>query len=256
MSTTKEIILKYNDYEIPIKISKDLEECKEEIKKKLYLKDLNSDKWSLFYYDEDEYENDIDEDCIDEAFEAKSWGLTQEEKSNDDHNKVNSEEIKKNINKKVKKEQKAIDEKINKIKQEITEKLTKAFTERISAYEKKIEQLKEINKSLKEKNKKIMEEMTKYHESSIKEILDNVKSYSQEKIGTELDNYNKMFKTELSSTIEKNKSLLEQQNTNINNMFNSLSIYKKNLQNTLEQSKINFGDVYSQSMQNINLNKK
>jgi hypothetical protein len=256
MSTTKEIILKYNDYEIPIKISKDFEQCKEEIKKKLYLKDLNSDKWSLFYYDEDEYENDIDEDCMDEAFEAKIWGLTQEEKTDDDHNKVNSEEIKKKINKKVRSEQKAIDEKINKIKQEITEKLTKAFTERISACEKKIEQLKEINKSLKEKNKKIIEEMTKFHESSIQDVLNKVKSYSQERIGAELDNYNKMFKTELSSTIDKNKSLLEKQNTNIKNMFSSLSIYKNNLQNTLEQSKNNFSEVYSQSMQNINLNHK
>ena len=256
MSTTKEIILKYNDYEIPIKISKDLEECKEGIKKKLYLKDLNSDKWSLFYYDEDEYENDIDEDCMDEAFEAKFWGLTQEEKSNDDHNKVNSEEIKKKINKKMKSEQKSIDEKINKIKQEITEKLTKAFTERISAYEKKIEQLKEINKSLKEKNKKIIEEMTKSHESSILEILKKVQSYSQERIGAELDIYNQMFNTELSSTVEKNKSLIEKQNTNIKDMISSFNKYKDNLQNTLEQSKINFSEVYNQSMQNINLNKK
>ena len=43
--STKEIILKYNGFEIPIKISNDLEQCKEEIKKKLYLKDLNSEKW-------------------------------------------------------------------------------------------------------------------------------------------------------------------------------------------------------------------
>ena len=95
--------------------------------------------------------------------------------------------------------------------------------------------------------------MTKFHEISIQEILKNVQSYSKERIGTELDNYNKMFNTELTSTIEKNKSLLEKQNTNIKNMFNQLNEYNNNLQSTLEQSKNNFSEIY-QSMKNINLN--
>ena len=251
MSTTKEIILKYNDYEIPIKISKDLEQCKEEIKKKLYLKDLNSNKWSLFYYDEDEYENDIDEDSIEEAFEAKIWGLTHEEKEDDDQTKkVNSEEINKKIKKKVDSEQKALDEKVNKIKQEITEKLTKAFNERISKYEKIIEQLKNANKSLKEKNKKIVEEMTKLHESSIQEILKNVQSYSQAKIASELDNYNEMFNSELSSTIQQNKDMVEKQNTAIREILKTINQYNSNLQNSLQASKVNCRNIFN------NFNKK
>ena len=250
--STKEIILKYNGFEIPIKISNDLEQCKEEIKKKLYLKDLNSEKWSLFYYDEDEYENDIDEDSIEEAFEAKIWGLTHEEKEDDDDQtkKVNSEEINKKIKKKVDSEQKALDEKVNKIKQEITEKLTKAFNERISKYEKIIEQLKNANKSLKEKNKKIVEEMTKLHESSIQEILKNVQSYSQAKIASELDNYNKMFNSELSSTIQQNKDMVEKQNTTIKNILDSINQYNSNLQNSLRASKVNCRNIFN------NFNKK
>lgn len=250
--STKEIILKYNGYEIPIKISKDLEQCKEEIKKKLYLKELNPDKFSLFYFDDDGYENDIDEDSIEEAFEAKEWGLTQEEKKEDDDQtkKVNSEEINKKIKKKVDSEQKSVDERINKIKQEITEKLTKAFNDRISKYEEIIEKLKNANKSLKEKNKMIVEEMTKLHESSIQEILKNVQSYSQTTISTELENYNKMFNSELESAIKQNKEMIEKQNSNIKHILSSINQYNSNLQNSLRASKVNCRNIFE------NMNKK
>lgn len=255
--STKEITLKYHDYEIPITISKDFEQCKEQIIKKLYLKDLNSDKWSLFYYDEDEYENDIDEDVMDEAFEAKVWGLENkdENENHDQDKKVNSEEIMKSIKKKVNSEQKLVDEKIKNIKEELTKKFTNALKEQALKYEKIIEQLKETNKSLKEKNKKNIEEITKLHESSIQGILKNVQEYSQVKLGNELENYNQIFNTELSSAIKQNKDLIEKQNSNVKNMLNSMNQYKENLHNTLENSKNNFSKIYQRSMQNINLNK-
>ena len=77
--SSKAVILKYNNYEIPIKISKDYNECRNEIKRKLYLQDKNLERYTLTYLDKDGYENDIDENSIEEAFNANEWVLLENE---------------------------------------------------------------------------------------------------------------------------------------------------------------------------------
>ena len=96
----------------------------------------------------------------------------------------------------------------------------------------------------------IVEEMTKLHESSIQEILNNVQSYSQTTISTELENYNKMFNSELESTIKQNKEMIEKQNSNIKNILSSINQYNANLQNSLRASKVNCRNIFE------NMNKK
>jgi methyl-accepting chemotaxis protein len=92
--------------------------------------------------------------------------------------------------------------------------------------------------------------MTKLHESSIQEILKNVQSYSQAKIASELDNYNEMFNSELSSTIQQNKDMVEKQNTTIRKILDSINQYNSNLQNSLRASKVNCRNIFD------NFNKK
>lgn len=258
---TKEITLQHNGYDIKIEITKDLEKTKELIMKKLYFQKNDLEKFGLFYLDEDDCENDIDEDNITEAFDCNKWGTKsfnddQEKEDEASGNKVDKSKDNEKINEEtIKREQKRINEKIKKIKKELIDKFTKIANQKIAEnkakYDEKIKKLEEIIKSLKEKNKSILEEITKAHESTIQELIKNISKYAEDKIGSELDNYNKTFNESLSSQIEQNSKIINQQNNILMSSIKQISDAKENMRKTIDDSKGVFRDVFKMSAKNI-----
>ena len=74
-SKEKQIILKYKDSEINLTIKNDFVEAINEIKRKLNFQDKDLEKYELYYLDEEEDENILDEENFEEAFNYSVWGL-------------------------------------------------------------------------------------------------------------------------------------------------------------------------------------
>ena len=116
-SKEKKITLKYNDYEIDLKIKNNYEEARNTIKKKLYFQDKDLAKLELYYIDDDNDENNIDIDTFEEAFNSSVWAIRRFDEnpqpvpqSEPQKKTVDKEEI----GKKVKKAQEDINKKLKK----------------------------------------------------------------------------------------------------------------------------------------------
>ena len=108
--STKEITLEYNGYEIKLKIKNNYESAIDTIKKTLYFQDKDLENVDIFYFDEDDCENDVDEDSFDEAYGFEKWGIRKKKEEEDKKGNGNEdngiseeklEEEKKKINKKI-----------------------------------------------------------------------------------------------------------------------------------------------------------
>ena len=181
MSNSREITLKYNGYPIPITITDNYKDTINTIKKKLFLQDLK--RMEIFYFDEDNLENDLQEDDYDDAFFfflIKVWGLRlKNEGDGGDEDEVKKDEGKNAISEeKVEEIKKDLEKKFQKRQKELISKFTKIANEKITAnnkkYEEKIKKLQEIIKSLKEKNKKDLDEINKMQEASILKVINDV----------------------------------------------------------------------------------
>ena len=115
----KTITLKYGEFKVPIKITKNYDETIESIRQSLFLTKEEATKLSFSFLDEYGDENTLFEDTIEDAYEAETWkaekivipnqepknnGVSEEEKNKiiNDCIKFMNEEIKK-INKNWKK---------------------------------------------------------------------------------------------------------------------------------------------------------
>ena len=258
----KQVIVLYNGYEIEVTIKNDFEECKDIIKKKLYLQDKDLDKMNFSCIDEDGYNLNIEEDTFEDAFKAEKWNLELigNDIANDEENpqktpQVDMEEYKS----KIKTEQKRINEKIKKIKEDLINKFSKIVNEKIAAnnskYQEIIKKLEDKIKSLKEKNKLIIDELSKVHESSVKNILDNISKCAEEKIQKELDNYNKTISENINSQIELSKININKETENLRSTINNINQSKEGMKSLMEGTKESFRAVYQLSTKNIQINK-
>ena len=253
----KEITLYHNEYEIKLKIKKDFEETKKAIKEKLYFQDKDLEKFELFYIDDDDDENVIDEDNFEDAFNSSKWKLQSLEEennkdTNDDKPKIDLEEVKGKIQKKVKDKQKEINEKVQKIKEELVSKFTKIVNNKITEnnrkYEEKIHNLEKIIKTLKEKNKAIIEDIEKEHASSIKSSLEQLANYAESRIQEQLEQYNSEFVDALDSKITESTMKLKDVNNEVKNKIVELNDDQVKMKNTMEEIKNNVSDIFNKSI--------
>ena len=113
---TKEIILEYNRYKIKLKIKNDYESAIDTIKKTIYFRDKDLENVNIFYLDEDNLENDVDEDSFDEAYYSQKWGIRRKDENGEE------DEI---IDKKEKEDKGISEEKLEEEKKKINKKITK-----------------------------------------------------------------------------------------------------------------------------------
>ena len=245
----KEITLDYNGYEIKINIKNDYNETMGIIKKTLYFNDKDLEKSTLYYIDEDDDENDIDdEDQFEEAYKSSHWGLRkQEEESTPDP--IDITEIKAKIQANA---QNVINEKIKEIKNELIAKFTKiannAIFSTIKKYEEKIKELEGTIKSLKEKNKKTIEEMEKSNAESVKKVLKSVSEYSKDEINKYMVEYNNELSKVMESHMDNINSKVKTIKEEDKNKLKDLNKVQEDMMSSILESKDKFSSIYRMSM--------
>ena len=246
----KQITLKHNKYEIKLKIKEDYEEAMNELKKTIYFQDKDLEKFELFYIDDEEDENIIEEENFEEAFKSSVWELRAIEVAPPEP-KVDLKDIQDKIKKKVKKAQNEINDKIEKIKEDLKQKFMKIANEKIIAnnlkYEEKIKKYEEIIKSLKEKNKLILEQVEKEQESSIKKILNDVSEYTEKKVENELNQYNNEFSDNLNSIITESKKKIEASNLEVKKNTEELMKIKEEMKEAMDGSRVIMSEIFNKS---------
>ena len=251
MSNSREITLKYNGYEIPITITDNYKETIKTIKKKLFLQDKDLKRTEIFYFDEDELENDLQEDDYDDAFsneEIKVWGLRlKNEGDGGDEDEVKKDEGKNAISEeKVEEIKKDLEKKFQKRQKELISKFTKIANEKITAnnkkYEEKIKKLQEIIKSLKEKNKKDLDEINKMQKTSILKVINDVSEYAEKKIVEQFESFNddEKIDTELTNT---NINISTKSN-DLKKKISSMGDEKEKLDSVFNDTKDNVRDLF------------
>jgi hypothetical protein len=256
----KEITLKHNGYEIKVKIKNNFKETKENIKKTLYFRDNDIEKYKLYFIDEEDDQIEVDdEDNIknfDEGFaKAKIWGLELIDEIEGGKGNANLDEIiekMKNVKEAMNDQAKAFQRNITNKFKEISD---KKISELSQKYENKIKNLEDIIISLKKKNKDlidIIEKMKEIQDSSIKNIL----NYAEKKVEEKLDEYNAESEQSLNSKISESKLGINQSSINIRNSLNELSKNQQDIQGKIEDSKEYFKSIYQLSLRNINNPKK
>ena len=256
----KEITLNHNGYEIKVKIKNNFKETKENIKKTLYFRDNDIEKYKLYFIDEEDDQIEVDdEDNIknfDEGFaKAKIWGLELIDEIEGGKGNANLDEIiekMKNVKEAMNDQAKAFQRNITNKFKEISD---KKISELSQKYENKIKNLEDIIISLKKKNKDlidIIEKMKEIQDSSIKNIL----NYAEAKFEEKLDEYNAESEQSLNSKISESKLGINQSSVNIRNSLNELSKNQQDIQGKIEDSKEYFKSIYQLSLRNINNPKK
>ena len=241
----KEITLSHNGYDIKLNITNDYNESIEAIKKKLYFQNEDMDKYSLYYFDEEGDEVDVDEDQFDDAYGSSKWGLRKQEEQTP---QVNISEIKDKIQDNA---QRDIDAKIKRIKQDLMNKVTKISNEKISAnnlkYQEKIKKLEKIIKSLKEKNQKIIETMQKSHEESVNSILNTVSTFAQNEIVNHMSTLNNDFAKDLNDGIDNCNNQTGKAIKEIKVKIDDVSTQQSQMKKSLDESKTTFANIYRMS---------
>lgn len=262
------ITLKHNGFEIPITITENWQETMTNIRNKLYFREKDLKKYDIFYLDDENYENDLNEDDYDSIYSdetIKIWGLrlkTPDEGENDDgdgdsnvidNNKAISkekeEEITKDLEKTFKKKQKQLIEKFKKI-----------ATEKIAAnnlkYEEKIKKLEQTIKSLKEKNKKELDEINKIQEESVLKIMDEVSEYAGKKIGEQLVSFNSQFTEDIQTQIQNSSVEINTKSISVKKVISSMDTNQSEMNEKFKDTKDIVRDIYNASKQKMNKKKK
>jgi len=251
-SEEKKITLRHNEYEITIKIKNDYEESRNALKKAIYFQDKDLEKFELFYIDEEEDENIIEEDNFEEAFNSSIWGLRPiDDNTQPPEPQVDLKEIKKQVKNKVNKAQKDINKKIEQIKEDLKQKFMKIANEKITAnnlkYEEKIKKYEEIIKSLKEKNKIILEQVEKEHEASVQKILNDVSEYTEKKVEEELEQYNNEFSENLNSIIQESTLKIEKSNQEVKKNTEEIFSFTDKIKQSMDGSRMTMSEIFNKS---------
>ena len=266
--STRTITLKHNGFEIPITITDNWEETMKNIRNKLYFREKDLKKYDIFYFDEENFENDLSEDDYDSVYSdevIKVWGLrpkNSEEEENDDgdgdvgndkgNNKGISEEKQEEITK-------DLEKKFQKKQKQLVEKFKKIATEKIAAnnlkYEERIKKLEQTIKSLKEKNKKELDEINKIQEESVLKIMEELSDYAENKIGEQLNNFNSQFTEDLKTQIENSSIEINTKSNSVKKVISSMDNNQNEMNEKFKDTKDIVRDIYEKSQQNI-INKK
>ena len=246
MPKTKDIILNYNEHDIPITITDNYEDTIKIILEKLYLQEDYLKKYNLTYLDEEDYENDLTEDDYDTPFSDKSVKKWRLYLKNED---IGIEETKKLIKKQLK-------DKYQKQVEKIISKIEKIYHDKITAnnkkYEEIIEKLQEIIKSLQEKNKKDMDEIKQIHEKSIANIINDVSEIAKKKIEEQFETFHNELSENISSKILESSIKINTKSNDLKKAINSMDNNKKEINVQFTETKDIVRDIYEKSQLNIN----
>ena len=222
-SDGKNITLKYNEYDIPIKIVDDYEKTIEIIMKSLYLKKEEVLALKIFFHDEDDDKVPLTEKNFDDAYESNEW----EVKKKTNGNSFSEEEKAKII--------REINEECNKAMKELNEKW-------------KIKMENQINE-LKNRFRNVLEEREKLNQSHIEGIIKIVSDNAQEKIESKLKEYNENVEGFLQNEIKQSIIDLNKEKEEFNKNKNDLNSTQIEIKKAVEDSKNKFNDIMNSQMQ-------
>lgn len=227
----KTITLKYGEFKVPIKITKNYDETIESIRQSLFLTKEEATKLSFSFLDEYGDENTLFEDTIEDAYEAETWTAekivipNQEPKNNG----VSEEEKNKIINDCIK----FMNEEIKKINKN---------------WKKKIEDLK----------KKFQNEITKRekaNKSIINNIMNSLSDDAKKIIEDKVNDFNSNITEILNSKIEESLAELNKEKGNIENDNKDVLKIKNEIKDAIDDTNKKFTDIMSISEANINADK-
>ena len=234
----KEITLIHNEkYEIKVTIKKDLNYIFEEVKKKLYYTDDEMRNINIDFLDNDGYENMLDEDSLDEAFEAQKW-TTSKKDSEPKSDPINNEEVEK-----LKKENTQLKSKIAN-----SNSLQETIKKCNETYKLQIEQLK--NKFIEELKKR--ETLNK---KNLEKIHQDLTDCSQNMIKLKVEEYNNKINNDLNGKVEASKADLNKGINEIKSILDDINKNKEEIKKQIGESNTNVSQIIEISKININENK-
>jgi len=235
----KEITLEYNNYKIPVNIPKNLEGAKKAIKEKLYLNDEQLNSLNIYFLDEDQDINQI-EDSFQEALLVDVWIC----EINKTLNVKDENDIKKDVKKKITKEyQDIINEKGKKEKEKIISDVQSKLKEKFTMYENEVKKLIEENNALKEKNKYLID---KFIPSLVEKLKNNFKNYTESKIDEKLKQYKNNIDNSfinLNSQIKEKLDSFQKEKEQIQKNIEEAIKSKVDIKSEMDKSKQNFNSV-------------
>ena len=231
----KEIILRHNDkYIVKVKIKNDYEAIINAVKEALYYSDDEIKNLVINFIDDEECENTLDEDNIEEAFEAKEW-ITRRKDSPGPKPTQDGGDVEK------------LKREISQLKSQIrnnSSALQEAIQKCNENYKQQLEQLK--NKFVEELKKR--ENLNK---QNLEQIQEELTECAKSMIKSKVEESNIKIKEELNSKIEKNKTNLNNGIEEISSILKTIDDNKKEISKQIIESNENFTKIYELSQVNI-----
>ena len=232
----KEIILRHNDkYFVKVKIKNDYDAIINAVKEALYYSDDEIKNLNINFIDNDECENTLDEDNIEEAFEAKEW-ITKRKDSPGPGPKPTQ------------------DGDVEKLKREISQ-LKSQIRNNSSALQEAIQKCNENYKQqLEQLKKKFVEELKQrenLNKTNLEQIQEELTECAKSMIKSKVEESNIKIKEELNSKIEKNKTNLNNGIEEISSILKTIDDNKKEISKQISESNENFSKIYELSQVNI-----
>ena len=235
----KEIILHHNDnYHIKVKIKNDYEFTIKAVQEALYYSDKEMENLIINFLDDDNYENMLDEDNIEDAFQAKEWVTSKKDSPEPNPAPVDNKEIEK-----LKAENSQLKAQIRN-SNAIQESIKKCNDK----YKLQLEQLK--NKFIEE-----LKQRETLNQKNIEQITKNLTECAQGMIKSKVEDYNNKIKNDLNTKIEESKVNLNKGISEINNVLKTINENKEGIKKQIEESNNNFSRIIEISQVNINGNK-
>ena len=234
----KEITLRHNEkYIIKVIIKKDLDYILKAVQEKLYYTDDEMKNININFLDDDGYENMLDEDSIDEAFEAKEWTTSKKDNPGPNPNLVNNEEI-------------------QRLKNEISQ--LKSKIRNSNSLQESIKKCNETHKLQIEKLKnKFIEELKQretLNKKNLEKIHQNLTECAQDIIKSKVEGYNNKINTDLNNKVESSKVELNKGINELKSILDDINKNKEEIKKQIGESNINFSKIFELSKININDN--
>jgi len=231
----KEIILRHNDkYFVKVKIKNDYEAIINAVKEALYYSDDEIKNLVINFIDDEECENTLDEDNIEEAFEAKEW-ITRRKDSPGPKPTQDGGDVEK------------LKREISQLKSQIrnnSSALQEAIQKCNENYKKQLEQLK--NKFVEE-----LKQRENLNKTNLEQIQEELTECAKSMIKSKVEESNIKIKEELNSKIEKNKTNLNNGIEEISSILKTIDDNKKEISKQIIESNENFTKIYELSQVNI-----
>ena len=228
----RKVDLHYNGYKIPIRIEKDFNKIITKIKESLYLTKEDMNKLSISFKDSEGYENMLDEDTIEDAFQSEEWTISKDEDEEEQEKKQDKNDKSDKEIKKLKNEKKQALEQVNALKikiKEINDKWKESFEKLKNNFINELQQRENINKT------------------NIENITKNLTESAQNIIAQKVEEYNNNISEVLKTKIEESTINLNNNKDDFAKTVEELTKTQSEIKNTVEQSKIKFIDIINKS---------